>query len=170
MLPATLPAAPVPASSLPASAVVAAAPPHATAADAIEWTQLEAARAAEWSSLDADGRLAPWHAIESAVKYSDRPHPDSYGASLPMRTSYGANGYPRIPALTAAEKRSIAERAGAAPASRALVRASSPHADGYRPDLPLRSELGGRNTKRWTLSAAEKATLAGRPIRYNREG
>lgn len=110
-----------------------------------------------------------------APKFSDRPHPRSYGADLPMRTTW-QHGHPKIAPLTAAEKKAIALRAGAKPAAaKTVVRPNAPHPDSYRPDLPLRG-LGlasynssrGRATAKWTLTAEEKALLADRPLRYTR--
>lgn len=137
-----------------------------------EWEQLEAS-AAEDRNLhcprDAAGReyLVPW---DSGVKHSNAPHRRSYGASLPMR-GLGLGDAKRTHkwTLTAAEKQWLAKHAADAPATttrRAKIRPNAPHPESYRADLPIRSELGGRNTRKWTLTAAEKATLAGRPLRY----
>lgn len=151
-----------------------------SAADEIEWCQLEAssdvARAIvhDHSNQPTGETRFVWrdwareHADHS-VKYSDRPHPLSYGADLPMRTTFAANGYPKIAALTAAEKKYLNDREKA---PKTLVRASSAHPDSYRPDLPLRGMcLESRNVMpRWTLTKEEKALLADRPLRYSGKG
>lgn len=138
------------------------------------------AEAAEWKALEEASETTDtmqWKDyssafIDRAPKYSDRPHRDSYGAELPMRTSYSANGYPRIAALTPAEKRYLAERAKVTTkAPKAVIRPNSPHPDSYGAELPLRGggmrREGGPKYK-WALTAEEKALLAARPVKYSR--
>lgn len=139
-----------------------------SAADEIEWAQLELA--SEFGKHDGLWIWERWdsRSADRAPKFTDAPHPLSYGAKLPMRTVW-AKGHPRIEPLTAAEKKSIAARTvGAVVEAKGVVKAASAHPDSYRPDLPLRGlKLNGGDPKhKWTLTPAEKATLAARPLRY----
>jgi hypothetical protein len=153
--------------------------------DGADWARLEAERADLYA---ADGTL--YRPIESGVKYSNTPHPGSAYADLPMRgichskTSTGKNreGHTCYAGVTAAvEKRNAialwpepkAKRTKAAPvADKSLIKKSAPHPHSAYSHLPL-SGLGlsgNHPTRKWTLSADEKRTLAGRPLRYVQGG
>jgi hypothetical protein len=139
------------------AAEISASVQQTSAADEIEWAQLEASRPSFWEQC------------EGPKVNRETPHPLSYGAKLPMRgLGLGESKPTHKRTLTAAEKKAVTSVTYAASAPKPVIRASSPHPDSYRADLPLRSELSARKTKKWTLTAAEKTSLATRPLRYTR--
>lgn len=134
---------------------------------------------AEWAALEAAPRLRQWDRVEITPRPAglalDRPHPLSYGADLPLRSELGGRKTKRW-TLTAAERahlaaRGVSESAAPAPAAAApcLIRPNAPHPQSEGAHLPLRGLkfVGPRGRHEWKLTAAEKATLVGRPIRYS---
>jgi hypothetical protein len=134
-------------------------------------------KAAEEASLVVEKLGSPaWRDYSSEFaghqpKFTDRPHPDSYGAKLPMRgLGLGDSKRTHKWSLTVAEKKHVAARTAAPIVGKAgTVRKDAPHPDSYGAELPLRGggcrHPGGQKYK-WALTAAEKAALAGRPLRY----
>lgn len=156
--------------------------------DAHEWQRLEDERASLFAD---DGTL--YRPIDSGVKYSNTPHPKSAYADLPMRgicasksstrTNRDGVGGVYVEVNAAAQKRSAIalwpepKRAKfRSPVSgkvvkdaKVLIKKDAPHPQSAYSHLPL-SGLGlkgGDPTRKWTLNAEEKRTLASRPIRYS---
>lgn len=156
-------------------AIQAPAMQTASAADEIEWLQLEATSDAVRAPVVEDGQETgavayvwrDWtrYATDCAPKYPDRPHPHSYGASLPMRASLDASGRPRIQPLTPAERRHLASRE-----AKPVIRANAPHTASECAHLPLTGLrlVGGDPIRKWSLTVAEKHALAARPLRFAR--
>jgi hypothetical protein len=147
------------------SAALMTAPAPSTVAEELAWSALEAEFAETWRWVSRPVPVAP--------KFSNRPHPRSYGAALPMRTVFASNGYPRIEPLTPAEKRYLAARE-AKPAGPTLVRANAPHPLSECAHLPMRSSLRGHYItatlppSAFKLTPAEAALVEARPLRYTR--
>jgi hypothetical protein len=118
--------------------IVIELPVRYTPADAEEWAQLEAAHADTWNG----------DPVACGVPQSNKPHPQSYGADLPLR------GLP-LKGPRATHKW-----------TRGTISTKAPHPDSYGAHLPLRG-LGLGSTKptcSWTISAVEKRALALRPV------
>jgi hypothetical protein len=122
----------------------------------VEWWRVEANpetvirnRKREWA--DYSGELA-----ERRPKYSNVPHPLSAFAKLPMRATKALPSAPM-------PKGNAARLTGRAFAPKPVIFRTAPHALSYRPDLPL-----GHKAVSLTLTKAERATLASRPLRYTR--
>lgn len=152
-------------------AVISPAIEGQTAADEMQWLALEAESAEGFSYRGLAG---------CGVKFTDKPHPGSAGADLPMRgITHGiqgvvpASGFSSPESLARVKKRAVALFPELSAKKRAPIeRLSSPHPQGYRPDLPLRG-LGFEGSDpqhKWTLTAAEKREMAGRPLTYSRGG
>jgi hypothetical protein len=129
---------------------------------------------AAWIELEEKGYDFEFDRKDCGVKHSVTPHKRSAYADLPMRgitygqgTSCGTTPVMKRRAIALWPELTIGGRRKETPT---LVKKSSPHPDSYGTSFPLRGMgLEGENpVRKWTLTVAEKHSLAARPLHYTR--